>query len=221
MKRKYAKTLTSSQIRMLAVFRKRIGRSYTFLELQKQLMVKSNSQLQRALKLFHELGILSAEKVGKTYRYRLNLANGTTLSYLALLDQQELQQIPVVLKAANELTEEMQKSSEFFTLLVFGSYAKGTATEKSDLDIAVIAPDEDAQKTLKAEASAIKRRTLLELDLQFFTREEFLEMLRIEEENVGKEITRNNYICYGADIYYKLLHKVLDGTPRETIFGKS
>lgn len=221
MKRKTIKTLTSSQIRMLAVFRKQIGSSFTFPELRKQLKAKSNSQLQRAIKLFQELGILSAEKVGKTYRYRLNLANGTTLSYLALLDQQELQQIPIVLKAVKELTEHMQRDTEFFALLVFGSYAKGTASEKSDLDLAVIAPDEDTQKMLRADASSIERRSLLKLDLQFFTRTEFLEMLRVEEENVGKEIARNNYIYYGADLYYKLLHKVLDGTPRETIFGES
>lgn len=219
MKQKPVKTLTSSQIRVLAVFRKQIGHAFTFPELKKQLKAKSNSQLQRAIKLFQEFGILFAEKVGKACRYRLNLTNGTTLAYLALLDQQELQQTPAVLKAVKELTEEMQKSSEFFSLLVFGSYAKGTATSRSDLDIAVLTPEEDTQKTLKAEASTVERRSLLKLDLQFFTRNEFLEMLRIEEENVGKEIIRNSYIYYGAELYYKIIHKVLYGTPRETIFG--
>ncbi len=64
-------------------------------------------------------------------------------------------------------------------IVLFGSYARGTATEESDVDVAIISPSfrgkglfERAQLTKDAEISAI-RRFMIPFDIVTLTPEEY------------------------------------------------
>lgn len=48
-----------------------------------------------------------------------------------------------VLKSINRFIEEIKKKYNVTAIILFGSYAKGTANEDSDIDIAVISDDFD------------------------------------------------------------------------------
>ena len=48
-----------------------------------------------------------------------------------------------ILNSINEYIEEIKKHYNITTIILFGSYAKGTETEDSDIDIAVISDDFD------------------------------------------------------------------------------
>ncbi len=141
------------------------------------------------------------------------------LDYLAIIDQRELRKNDAIFHILQQTTLQLEKQTEFYILLVFGSHATGKATASSDVDIAIIIENDDVKKNVSPELQIIRRKSLPPADFQIFTRAEFLEMLQIEEENVGKEIVRKNLIFHGAESYFKLINKVPNETNRKTIFG--
>jgi len=57
------------------------------------------------------------------------------------------------------------------------------------------------------EINSVKRKSLKEIDSHVFTRKEFLEMLKDEKENLGKEIVRKHTVVYGLGNFYNLILK--------------
>ncbi len=82
-------------------------------------------------------------------------------------------------------------------IILFGSYAKGEATEDSDVDIAVISPELDPNSSIFSNVRTVKRKSeLLEPYLQLFAfnskalyNETFVDTGFIQEiKNTGKKI---------------------------------
>ena len=95
-------------------------------------------------------------------------------------------------------------NSPDYSLVLFGSYAKGKADKHSDLDIAIITPIENKEKA-ESIMNSIKRTTSLNLHPLEFTYKDFIEMLSSKENNVGKEIVKNNIIFKGYEQFYECL----------------
>ncbi len=89
----------------------------------------------------------------------------------------------------------------FFILLLFGSYASGNQTKKSDIDLMLITENNSIEKQIKNLISIIP----LNIHLLNFTSKEFLSMLKTTEFNIGKEVFRNNIILFGIEDYYRLI----------------
>lgn len=93
----------------------------------------------------------------------------------------------------------------FFIMLVFGSYAKGTQTKDSDLDLLIIVPaKEDIQEMEKVAQQYTKpKKGIIVVDAQNFT-----EMIKNPEElSVGIEAKKHHILIYGAEQYYKSLKR--------------
>jgi predicted nucleotidyltransferase len=91
-----------------------------------------------------------------------------------------------------------------YTLLLFGSIAKGSADEKSDIDLAIITSLENkaaAENTM----NSLKRISNLNIHSFEFRYNEFIEMLKSKEMNVGKEIAKTNIIFKGCEQFYECL----------------
>jgi predicted nucleotidyltransferase len=93
-------------------------------------------------------------------------------------------------------------STNFFSILLFGSYAKGTQSKKSDIDLIFIFPNEDMY-----EEEVIKISQIMPLNLHtlVFSEKQFLEMMHSQESNVIKEALEYNVILYGIEYYYELI----------------
>jgi predicted nucleotidyltransferase len=216
---KINEALTPAQLHILAAFRKQPAKSLTFKQLKELTGTKSHSLLQTTISKFCSLQFIEAEKVADVTSYRLKFTNNSVLDYLAIIDQQQLRKNDAVFHILKQTALQLEKRTEFYILLVFGSHATGKATANSDVDLAVIVENDDVKKNVWPELQIIRRKSLSPADFQIFTRAEFLEMLQIEEENVGKEIARKNLIFQGAESYFKMINKVLDETNRKTLFG--
>lgn len=197
--------LTKQQLNILSVFKKNIFANLTFKQIKEQSNQKSNNIVQIALKEFKIQNIVQTKETGSVTTYQLNLENNLTLDYLSLLTELEINKKKFPKEILQEIQKKILKCTEFFILIIFGSYAKGKATEKSDLDIAVIVESEQRKKEIIPYLETIKRRDIKKIDYHVFTRNEFLEMLKSDYENVGKQIYKNNLICYGFIEYCNMI----------------
>lgn len=94
----------------------------------------------------------------------------------------------------------------FFVLLVFGSYAKGTQTKKSDIDLLFIVKDK--KDIEKIENSVKEIYSKVKMGMNFSDANDFIEMIKnTNKMNIGNEAKKHHIILYGAEMYYQLLKK--------------
>jgi len=197
--------LTKQQLTIFSVFKKDLFASLTFKQIKEESKQKSNNIVQIALKQFKEQNLVKTKITGDVTTYSLNLENNLTLSYLNVINDLELHKRKFPKEILAEIQKKISKQTNFFILLIFGSYAKNKAIEKSDLDLAVIIESEQTKKETAPLLETVKRREIKPIDYHIFTRNEFLEMLRAESENVGKQIYKNNLIYYDFIGYCNLI----------------
>ena len=197
--------LTKEQLNILSVFKKNIFGTLTFKQIKQDSRQKSNNMVQIAIKEFQKQGIVKSKEIGDITTYSLNLNNNLTLSYLNLINESEISKSKIPQIILNDIKNRIFKHTEFFILIVFGSYEKNEATKKSDLDIALIAESEHTKKEITPFLETIKRREVIQIDYHIFTRVEFVEMLKADFENVGKQIYKSNIVYYGYILYCNLI----------------
>ncbi len=197
--------LTKEQMNILSVFKKSLFASLTFKQIKQQSGQKSNNIVQIALKEFLKQDIVKTEETGDVTAYSLNLTSNLTLAYINLLNESEIRKSRVPKSILEGIKNRIFKHTEFFILLVFGSHAKNKATGKSDLDIAVIVESEQTKKEIAPYLETIKRREVIPIDCHIFTRSEFLEMLKADFENLGKQIFKSGIVYYGCVPYCNLI----------------
>ncbi len=203
--------LTKQQLTIFGVFKKDLFASLTFKQIKEESQQKSNNIVQIALKKFKEQDLVKTEITGDVTTYSLNHNNNLTFSYLNLINDLDIQKRKFPKEILSEIQKKILKQTDFFVLMVFGSYAKNKATEKSDLDIAVIVESQPTKKEIAPLLETVKRREIKLIDSHIFTRNEFLEMLKVESENVGKQIYKNSIIYYGFIEYCNLIRGKRNG----------
>ena len=199
--------LTKQQINILSVFKQDIFASLTFKQIKEKSKQKSNNVVQIAIKEFQSKKLILTQKIGDISMHRLNLNNNDTFSYLEIINQEEINKSKIPKEVIAEIQKKIEKYTEFFVLIIFGSYAKNKATSKSDLDISILVDSKQARKEIIPGLETIKRRETIPIDYHVFTRSEFLEMLKSEMENVGKQIVKKRIIYYGCIPYYHLIKR--------------
>jgi len=199
--------ITKQQLRILSVFMKEPFAELTFKQIKKESGQKSNNIVQIALKEFQKQGLVKTKKTGNVIAYSLNFGNNLTIGYLNLLNESEIKRKKFPAEILAEMQNKISKYTDFFILIIFGSYVKGKTNEKSDLDIAVIVESEKTRKEVMPYIETIKRRELIKIDCHIFTEKEFLDLLQAEEENLGKQIYKSSIVFYGFIEYLNLVRK--------------
>ncbi len=200
--------ITKTQLNILSVFNKDIFDSLTFKQIKIGSEQKSNNIVQMALKEFQKQNIIRANKVGDVTIYALNLKDNLALSYLNLINELAIAKSKLPKSILGEIQNRISKHTEFFIFIVFGSHAKNKTSAKSDLDIAVIVESEQTKKEISPYIETIKRREITQIDYHLFTEAEFLDMMKADFENVGKQIYKYNIIYHGYINYCSLLKRI-------------
>lgn len=163
----------------------------------------------RSIQKLTYLGILKKEKIGSYRLWKLDLKNYQCKKNLVLIESHKVQKLFNKNKDIKNITEETIKKclkhSSYFTLIIFGSYAKGTATKHSDLDILILVQDEETKRKITNTINKISLFSPIKLNPKVIKAVQFMEMLREKTLNVGKEIVKNHLIPYGAEAYYEIL----------------
>jgi predicted nucleotidyltransferase len=200
--------LTKEMLNTYKVFKDDVFKPLTFKEIKLLAKQKSQNAMVLALERFQELGIVKTVKIGNVATYAVNMGSPLALGYLEVINDLEWwQEKKIPKRILGDIQERVFRYSEYFTLGVFGSHAAHQATPKSDLDIVLIVDSPAAKKEVIPYIETIKRREITPLDYHVFTRQEFLEMLSDDEENLGKQIYAKSKIYYGLIPYYHLIRR--------------
>ena len=90
-----------------------------------------------------------------------------------------------------------------FIALIFGSYAKGTNSKTSDIDLMIISETDRAKKFER-----IMNLLPLDIHLVTFNFDEFLSMAKNKDFSVVSEALKRNVIIIGIENYYRVLEDV-------------
>ena len=104
----------------------------------------------------------------------------------------------------HQLTEEL--SAELYIALIFGSYAKGKATKKSDIDLFFIVQEKSKIEAFKNKINSVLNKLNYKVDFEVSTLDWFYEMLG-EKNTVGREIFESSIILHNAEAYFYVVRK--------------
>ena len=197
--------ITKSQFKILELFRQNPIKKWTFGELKEKLNESSNNKLQIALADFEREGLILIERKKGFNLITLNIESYSLFSYFSLIDLEKLDKkiLPLLKDVKNVVLEK----NSFFSLAVFGSYAENKFNKNSDLDIVIIFENKNSEELIKSEINSIKRKSLIPIDLHFFSKKDFLDMIFSKKQTLGKEIVNNFLAFYGGEFFYNLILK--------------
>jgi len=163
---------------------------------------KSHHYVFEGLDKFAQKAIIKKEMRGNTNIYKLN-EKTQLFDYFIMAElsiKEKSTQLPI--KVIQQIQEKIKEAH--YTLIITGSYAQNKQKSNSDLDIAIIIPNEKNKKPFEI---ALKEGelTIPEVHGFVFTEEEFYQMLINNEFNFGKECAKNHILIYGLGPYYKIL----------------
>jgi len=148
------------------------------------------------LKSLGKQGIVDLQKIGNTILCTFNNNFNDLVFKAEYSRKQDLFKHKDFLIINNSLSE-LRFS---FIALLFGSHAKGNASDKSDIDLMIISEKEN-EKAIENLLSTFS----LNIHLIFFSYEEFLQMKNSKEPSVVSEALKNNIILINIEDYYRLL----------------
>lgn len=156
-----------------------------------------NKVLAKFLELMEKFNIITSNKIGKTYYYKINLSNPFIEPILNLikLEKKELNNPDfVILNILREFVYELTNINlrSLNKVILFGSYAKRTHTNNSDIDVAVILNEKNRNDELLITESINKLNNRFKKEIQphYYTTKEFKE----NKSKLMDEITKDGII---------------------------
>ncbi len=147
-----------------------------------------NAPLTLGLQRLSLAKVLIQEKKGKKESYRLNLAN----EYILLLKEwweKERKDLHYLDYDTKIILSEFLKQIDFSgieNILLFGSYARGTASVNSDIDLALIFKEKViGEIEITRIVKLIKEKFNKEIQIHYFTQKNFT-----DKDKLAKEIKR-------------------------------
>lgn len=142
--------------------------------------------VQQVLADLAGLGLVDLQAIGRANLYTVNDLHYAAAPLRALLD-------PV---ASLRETVAQSVGTSVDSVILFGSIARGDATATSDVDLAVIAPDEwDGRAALE---DAVRSRLGNSCDILVFTAEQFARLAQSRDEPVIADILADGIALVGS-----------------------
>lgn len=201
--------------------------AFTVDKIRKSIRTTNYATMYRKIDYLVEQKILSKSMYGMASQIRINLQNENTISLLSLIETKKFEQFFIRLKgnlftSINEIIKDTRMISEFKCVLIFGSYAKGAQTAKSDLDLLVIYEASslihkenyehyvnEIKKSMRGIIKTSELRGGPTINPIIVSTEEHKEMILNKEHNVGKETLLNHVILKGYREYWEEIANVI------------
>ena len=190
MKEKY--NINQTTLRILGLFSSDYRKAIHIREIARDIQIDVKAvgiQLNR----LEKANVLSSALRGRNKEYQLNLSNPVTIYYIILAEAFAsiiyLEKYFLVKKLTSEIANKIEG-----TIILFGSFARGEATEESDIDLFVI-----SEKKADAEAvSEVGRLMGREINMKSTGKKQFLNGL-MENDPLIKEVVSSHIVIKGVD----------------------
>lgn len=204
----YLEPLSKTSVEILAFLSSRIRESFTVRQIAEAIGKDYKITYTMTMRLADQQYIIAEKKRPVTY-CRLNLkGNLSLLAYIEGVRASRFFEKHKDLEVlVNDLTS--KTSTPFFALILFGSYVKGTASPRSDLDVLLIVPERSFEKEIEVAVMSVQRVSPLGIHEIVLTYSEFLDLLSEKKPNVAWEAIDNRIVPYGAEMLLKMLEQVL------------
>ena len=169
-------------------------KEFTILEISKKTKINYRIAYEQVGKLEKEK-LISIKKIGKSNLCKLTNNFNHKIYEAELMRREDLFKNKELRLIRNDLAQ----LNFVFVALLFGSQAKGTAKENSDIDILTIGGNEE---------EIIKALGLWQdkIHLTSITEQDFVRMAKSRDFSVVSEAIKNNIILIGTEEYYRLLN---------------
>ncbi|MBU0979992.1 MAG: nucleotidyltransferase domain-containing protein [Nanoarchaeota archaeon] len=199
--------LNAMEVEVAALLLRSPFETYTVYGLAKKLD-KYVSQVQKAVKVLQRLKVVSVKKIGpRTSNCTLDLSTADTdiLAISSLHAKGLLLERKLKIRVISKEIEKALAGSVYIMAL-FGSYAKGAETSRSDVDLCIIIQDEREVQKFKSRVRTALEGFSYRVHVNVFTADWFYEMLK-KKGTVGREVLKASVVLHGHDSYYRLVKR--------------
>jgi|SRR3989344_4254117 len=200
-------------LKIVGLMRKYLDKGLTILEISRKLKIGYRPAYNHISSMNKE-GIIVVERVGNAKQCSLNLDNPKCRHILGELDSIKKEDIyrkyPKVKAVIEGLVSKLtvEYISEIHSIVLFGSYAKGTATKTSDIDLIFIVSDlknKQAREGIERESASYQYSHNIKVSPLITDITEFKKMLESDKLNVGKEARETGISLYGSEMFWRLV----------------
>ena len=199
--------LSNTGIGILKLLASDLTKDFTILKIA-QATGKTNRLTYSTVGKLEKDRIITVQQKANLRLCRLNLKNPQIVSFIEALRWRDFERRQ---RSVSLLVSDIVSKSElpYFTLIIFGSYAKGTATKKSDVDLLLVTPDRMLQGKFETAIKSAMALSNIPVHDVVVTYSEFASMLGEKKINVAKEVLEARLIAYGAEAFYTILERLL------------
>lgn len=196
---------TDNKLRIVCLYRSNYSAKYHIREMAR-LIKKSHVTLLPHIKALEKDKILISKTVGKNKIYSLNLDNNIVKSYLLLSETAETISYLENIFLLKKIAAEIFKLNLAGAIILFGSYAKKTFKQDSDIDIFYIGEIEE--KEIR-EIKKIGENYDKKINIKKSTLNTFESGLR-KKEPLITEVIKNHIILQNPEPFINVLWRYYD-----------
>jgi len=199
----YLNTLSITGENILAFLLNNLDKDYSIREIAKAIR-QDYKIVYTTIQKLKEQKIITIKRVSNINRCTPNLNHENAQLFSFISQRYSNKKLPkTIMTALKEITQSTK--NPFYTLLVFGSYAKGTSTPKSDIDILFITPDRKQEPQILAAVNKSATLNNLKINPVILTTEEFKNAL--QEPSVATEAYKKHLVVHGGEQFYEMVTK--------------
>lgn len=155
----------------------------------------------RFLQVLEKEGILKAERDGNLKKYGIQ-KNKKTYLFFELFDLEKFEKLPDSRKRAVEYYLNKLPEKPIFAVL-FGSTAKETYSEHSDMDIFLIVNKKIKTKEAEKEADVLTGTKISSFQMRY---SDFLQEIKLKQDKVMQSALHTGYPLINHIFYYEVLY---------------
>ncbi len=170
-----------------------------------KLIGKSYALTYESVKGLMEKKMIKVEKIGNSLACKLNLsASPKLLAVSSLLHSGKFLTKVRFAFLIEEIEEKL--SDSIYIMVLFGSWAKGKASQESDVDLLFVVQSEGEIEKMKRGIRSVLSSSNVKVDFNVITADWLTKMFG-EKHSVGREVLEGSIILHGAEQYYSLVNR--------------
>jgi predicted nucleotidyltransferase len=167
----------------------------------------------RHVKYLEKKKVLIGRKAGKATMYRINQDSLDARKLLEKVSLEKTQSfmkkmIPSFKKLIDEVITRVEEEldANILSIVLFGSYAKGTARKESDVDLLFLTSEwKESDRKIQAIVHTLEYKYGFSISPLIMVLKDFENSIR--EGSVASEIIDFGLVLYGFETYYRILFK--------------